>query len=451
MDLESLVKKHKPAHAELEIYYEVSAESSFLCMNGNISSKESREFEGFGIRLCDPNGRLGFSYCQNESLIPSSIQRAQKLISGSAPCAGYEFPTSNPYPKAPSNLSSEIKKIKNTEPQDLISMFEDFISSCQKDGTIALEGNFSAEYSESSIANSNGIFASDSGASISASMQTKYNDNSSSAICASQYLSDFISGSVLEGAKSSQLAREISNAGHLDSGKYPVVFELPALHSLIFEILLPSFDGDSVLQKSSLLAGNLGKKMFSDSISMYDDPSDTRGFFSAFDGEGVASSKKSLVENGVVSGFLLDSRTAAFMGECGKAKIGNCARSSFQSVPSCGESNIIIDADSNSSAQSDLAKQYLEVHSFHGTHTANMTTGDFSVISDMAFVCNPKNAHGISSKGAKSRIPVKNVMISGNVFSLFNNLSFVDKSHGRFLNLISPRIMFEDVVIVGSN
>ncbi|HQT45128.1 MAG TPA: metallopeptidase TldD-related protein, partial [Candidatus Micrarchaeota archaeon] len=75
-------------------------------------------------------------------------------------------------------------------------------------------------------------------------------------------------------------------------------------------------------------------------------------------------------------------------------------------------------------------------------HTANTTTGDFSVISDLAFLCNPQ-------KGVRK--PVKNVMISGNVFRLFRGMSAVDKNQGRFLNLISPRIMFWEVDVVGSD
>ncbi|HQT45127.1 MAG TPA: metallopeptidase TldD-related protein, partial [Candidatus Micrarchaeota archaeon] len=183
-----------------------------------------------------------------------------------------------------------------------------------------------------------------SGGSMSAFMQTKFNDNSAYAAYSSQNVADFASGSVAEGEKSSLLAREVSGAGALESGKYDIVFELPALHSMISEILLPSFGGDSLVQKTSLLSGKAGKQEFSPDFSLYDDPSDNRGFFSPFDGEGVSQPKKPLVKGGIVSGFLLDSRTACLLGGKGAlGEIGNCSRSSFQSMPGCGESTLVVE------------------------------------------------------------------------------------------------------------
>ncbi|MFA5106509.1 MAG: TldD/PmbA family protein [Candidatus Micrarchaeia archaeon] len=441
MDLETLVRRHGTDSLGLELYHEKSTETSFFCLNGSITSKESREFEGFGIRVCDRDGRVGFSYCQSESQLAAAIRRAAGMVGHSPGCLGYSFPQAGKYPSSPSWLDSEAREIGCLQPSGAMGMFNDFISSCQEGGTIALEGGFSVESHEHSIANSNGLFASSAGGSLSASMQTKFNDNSAYAMHSSQRLGDFAAGSIEEGRKSSLLAREIADARALPSGKYDLLFELPALHSLLSEILLPSFDGDSILSKSSMLAGRAGERMFSESFTLLDDPADLRGFFAAFDGEGVPSSGKRLVENGAVSGFLLDSRAACLLGKDACGGIGNCARNSFQSMPSCGESNLVVSA---SGGAADMAGEYIEIHSFHGTHTANTTTGDFSVISDLAFWCNPKSPAG------GERVPVKNVMISGNAFRLFNAFSPVGGNQGRFLNLISPRIMFEGVEIVGS-
>ncbi len=444
MDIEDLVRAHKPQSLELEIFRERSSESSLFCLNGAISSKEGREFEGFGIRVCDSSGRVGFSYCQSESEIPRSIGRASSMLASSSPCAGYSFPVSAQHMQKPAWLEGAAEKIRDMDANAAISLFQDFIASCQGEGTVALEGNFSAEYYEHSIANSNGLAASSSGGSVSAFMQTKFNDNSAYAIYSGQTIGDFAAGARKEGEKSRLLAREIAGASGLPSGRYNALFELPALHSLVSEILLPSFAGDSLLQKSSILSGKLGQAVFSPLLSMYDDPADSRGFFSAFDGEGVSASKKPLVRDGAVAGFLLDSRSSGLLGAQGGGTMGNCARSSFQSMPGCGESNIVIEPPAASYSGSALGGEHVEVHSFHGTHTANTTTGDFSVISDLAFWCNPK------SGGAK-RIPVKNVMITGNVFRLFSDFLTVDKNQGRFLNLISPRIMFGNIEIVGSS
>ena len=84
-----------------------------------------------------------------------------------------------------------------------------------------------------------------------------------------------------------------------------------------------------------------------------------------------------------------------------------------------------------------LTEEKLEVHYAHGSHTANVTTGDIGLEVSAAFMVD---------KG--ERKPVKGFMLSGNVFDWFKEIEGLEKKQKTYGSLISPRIAFRDVHVV---
>jgi len=95
-----------------------------------------------------------------------------------------------------------------------------------------------------------------------------------------------------------------------DSKKYPVVLNPECVASLV-SFLINSLDAEEVQKHTSLLEGKLNEQVFSKKFSVIENPLEKNLFFRYFDDEGVATNKKFLIKNGVVSTYLYTLQTAA--------------------------------------------------------------------------------------------------------------------------------------------
>jgi len=92
----------------------------------------------------------------------------------------------------------------------------------------------------------------------------------------------------------------------LKAGEYEVILE-PAAVAEVFEwISYIAFGSKTFTEKSSFLAGNIGKKVMHESVNIYDDGNDTTGIAIPFDFEGTPKQKVYFVENGVGKGVVWD-------------------------------------------------------------------------------------------------------------------------------------------------
>lgn len=90
----------------------------------------------------------------------------------------------------------------------------------------------------------------------------------------------------------------------------PVIY--PAEHARgLFGHMLAAIRGTSQYRKSSFLLGACGQSIFPTFVDIEEDPFIPRGMASApFDGEGVATKRRKLVEEGVLRGYVLSSYSA---------------------------------------------------------------------------------------------------------------------------------------------
>src|SRR3546814_630180 len=73
--------------------------------------------------------------------------------------------------------------------------------------------------------------------------------------------------------------------------------------------------GAAITRKSSFLLDSLGKRIFPEGITIIDDPVRPRGLRSRpFDGEGLPTRRSALIDQGVLTGWLLDSASARQLG-----------------------------------------------------------------------------------------------------------------------------------------
>ncbi len=89
------------------------------------------------------------------------------------------------------------------------------------------------------------------------------------------------------------------NPKELAPGEYDVILEPAAVGCLMEWLGYIAFGSKSFLEGTSFIAGNVGKKMMGENITIYDDGNDPSGICFPFDFEGVPKKKVTFVEKGI--------------------------------------------------------------------------------------------------------------------------------------------------------
>jgi PmbA protein len=198
---------------------------------------------------------------------------------------------------------------------------------------------------------------------------------------------------------------------------------------------MSGFSADNVQRGRSRLADKIGERIVTEDLSIFDDGTVDGGLNSAVcDDEGTASRRTSLVEDGVLKGYLYDIYTA---NKDGVKSTSNGFRGSFAGTPSVSGSNIIFDFKSH--VMEDEINDAFLVTDVLGAHTANPITGDFSVEASNSFLLNDGD-----------RKAIKKAMISGNIYDLLADAIAVGDEVKQRGSFIVPKLLLHDVRVVGN-
>ena len=111
------------------------------------------------------------------------------------------------------------------------------------------------------------------------------------------------------GREAAEKARATANAVAVDAGDYPVVLEEYAVVDLLDMLGYLGFSALAVQEGRSFV--EIGKRIGSDLVTIVDDGRDGAGLPMAFDYEGVAKQRVSLVDAGICRGVVYDAQTAS--------------------------------------------------------------------------------------------------------------------------------------------
>lgn len=213
-----------------------------------------------------------------------------------------------------------------------------------------------------------------------------------------------------------------------------VYFE-PRAGRQLLSAFASAISGSAIARGTSFLKDMLGKKVFGDTIRITDDPLMARGLSSrAFDAEGVAVRTMNLVENGVLTSWLLDTRSA---NQLGLTTTGHAARG-LASAPSPSPSNLYLAAgDKNPNAlMRDIGDGLYVTETI--SHGVNLITGDFSV-----------GASGFWVEKGVRVFPVSEVTIAGNLRDMFKELIPANDLQFRY-SINVPTLAIPSLTIAGS-
>ena len=158
--------------------------------------------------------------------------------------------------------------------------------------------------------------------------------------------------------------------------------------SPLFSVVVPtSIKCERLARGESFWSGKMNEIVMANHLTLVDDGLMEGGMSSGSrDDEGVPSRTQTLVDSGRLNGELWSTRDAAKLvaeGKVSSAKsTGSASRGGHTSPPVCGCSDLVLSSSNLTLARDRLIEEmedgYL-VHSVMGAHTANPTSGDFSV------------------------------------------------------------------------
>ena len=235
------------------------------------------------------------------------------------------------------------------------------------------------------------------------------------------------------GRQAGQRAVHRLNPGRVKSGPLPVVFD-PRVGGSLVSHLTGAISGNAIARRASFLLGKEDEPIFALGISIHDDPLRRRGLSSRpFDGEGLATGPRALVEHGRLTGWLKDSAAAR---QLGSVPTGHAVRGAGGS-PGVGTSNVHLAAGSLSVAEliADIAEGVF-VTELIG-HGVNGVTGDYS-----------RGASGYRIVKGELAGPVAEFTVAGNLLDMYRALSVAsDLEWHRTTNV--PTIRVDGMTVAG--
>ncbi|MFM9978984.1 MAG: TldD/PmbA family protein [Sphingomonadaceae bacterium] len=126
------------------------------------------------------------------------------------------------------------------------------------------------------------------------------------------------------------------NPERLKSGPLPVVFD-PRVATSLLAHMVGAITGGAIARKTSFLLEALGTQLFDAGISIIDDPHRVRGPRSrAYDGEGLPTAPRTLIDKGVLTGWIAEAASAR---QIGIAPTGHAARG-ISGAPGASTTNL---------------------------------------------------------------------------------------------------------------
>jgi len=215
--------------------------------------------------------------------------------------------------------------------------------------------------------------------------------------------------------------------------RVPVVFDARISGSLVGH-LASAANGSAIARKTSFLREKRGERIFAENIDIIDDPLRPRGLRSRpFDAEGVATSVRKVVEDGVLKTWLLDCATAREL----DLKTTGHAQRGVSSTPSPGPSNLHLTPGAKSPDEliAEIEDGFY-VTSLIGMGV-NLVTGDYS-----------RGASGLWIENGKMTYPVSEVTIAGHLLEMFKSLAPANDLTFRY-GTNAPTVRVEGLTVAG--
>ncbi len=224
---------------------------------------------------------------------------------------------------------------------------------------------------------------------------------------ASRHLADLEAAALIGRSAGTRAVRRIAPR-KVKSQSVTVVYD-PRVSAGLVGHFAGAISGSAIARKTSFLQHSMGKRIFSEGVEIVDDPHRTRGLRSKpFDGEGVKNRRTQLIDDGMLTTWLLDTSSAR---QLGLTTTGHAARGTG-GPPSPSTTNLYMAAGTLTpdALIGDIAD------GFYVTELIGMgvngVTGDYS-----------RGASGFWIENGKLTYPVSEITLAGNLKEMFLHLT----------------------------
>ncbi|MBS3819663.1 TldD/PmbA family protein [bacterium] len=436
---QQLVKKCLDKGADAaEVYIQSGRHLSIDVRNGDIETVEESSSGGAGFRVFK-KGRMAFSSCNDfsdkslENAVKSAVQFARNT-------------TSDKHNVLPQQKGkSEVEKIYDPGIQKVpmekkIELAKKVEKLAMKDSRITKSAGsgYGEGEAEVFLANSHGLSKSykSSSCSFGVSVVAEKGDQKSSGseYCSRRFYEDLKDPQGIA-EKAAQNAYGMLDPQMVKTQKAAVIFD-PDVARAILGGILGAVNGERVLQGASFLQDKMGKKIASDLVTLIDDGLRPRGMASQpFDGEGVPTLKRTIMEKGVLKGFMYNTIVAH---RAGVESTGNASRGGFRGVPGIGPHNFYMDTG-----------EYTPEEIIEATPSGLLLKGV------TGYGINPVNGHfsggasGFWIENGKIAFPVKGLTIAGTAHQMLHAIDMVGNDLDLNRSFTSPTFRIKSMQIGG--
>lgn len=223
------------------------------------------------------------------------------------------------------------------------------------------------------------------------------------------------------------------NARKAETQQVPVVYD-PRVSGGLVRHYASAINGAAIARGTSFLKDSMDSQVFSDGITIVDDPHRPRGLRSKpFDAEGLANGRRALADNGILKTWVLDLASAR---QLGLTSTGNASRGTA-SPPSPSVTNLYMEPGTQTPAElmADIDSGFY-ITELIGMGI-NMVTGDYS-----------RGASGFWIENGEITHPVTEMTVAGNLKDMFVNLTPADDLVFRY-GTDAPTIRIDGMTVAG--
>jgi PmbA protein len=319
-----------------EVLLQTSRQLNLEVRNGQMETVQESSSHGVGFRVF-MEGKMGFAHSNDlsDASLNQAIAAAVEFAGHMTPDENNVLPTDTGVTPVEGLFDPELANVSMDTKIDLATRVEALAMAdsriTKSDGARWGEGEGTVY-----LANSNGLAKSyrSSGCSFGVSVVAEKGDQKSSGgeYCSRRFFADLLTPEEVA-EKAARSAWEMLDPRMVRTQRAPVIFD-PDVAGALLGGILGAINGERVLQGASFLAGRIGERIASDLLTIVDDGTLPKGLASApFDGEGVPTQRRVVIDKGVLKGFMYNTAVAH---RAGTQSTGNASRGGYASLPGIG-------------------------------------------------------------------------------------------------------------------
>jgi PmbA protein len=403
LELASSVAERAEAGEQVEAYVARARDTAVRVYEGEVEHFTSAQSEGIGIRVVR-DGRVGFAYAgtlEPEAIAEVLAEARDNVAFGTPdPYAGLAEPDG--VAVVPQDLwRDDLASMPTADKIELAKELERLTLAADPRVRVD-ESDYADVQAEGAVATSTGIATSGRETASYLTVSTLAEDgdvtHTGFGFTVGRSPSDLAPSKAA--VEAGERATRLIGATKPSTGRVTVVLD-PFVSAQLIGIIGSTLNGESVLKGRSLFADRMHEEVAASVVTLVDDPTNPLAYTaSEIDGEGLATRRNVLIEDGRLLRFVQSSYSAR---RSGLAPTGNATRGGFKATPGCGCLALSLQPGSRSQAElvADVDDGVL-IQQVSGLHSGvNTVSGDFST-----------GASGLVIRGGQLAEPVKEFTIA---------------------------------------